>query len=151
MSISKQTEQEIGIEALIRETEAHTLLFAPANLKEEILIKSRSVSVQVPLRLQKQKKEFSKQMQFLFYTFKISAAVIICLCQLIAIEKISPGLTFSITDTFNHYRYIQMEQEAETDNSSFDTESAGSKLSEKAEQSITTIIHHIITGGNQHD
>lgn len=135
----KTNSSDIDIEALIAETEAGPMLHAPAYLKDEILEKSQSISIQVPMKLQKQKKEISKQMQFLYYSLKISAAVIICLFQLVLIGKIPSGISFSWNEAVSDYRYTQMEQEIQKE------------TSEKETQSIQTILNNIINGGHLND
>lgn len=137
----KTERSDIDIEALIAEAEAGAMLHAPAYLKEEILRKSRGVSVQVPMKLQKQKKEISKQMQFLYYSLKISAAVIICLFQLVVIGKLPTGISYSWNEAVNEYRYTQMEQEIRKE---------ASKEKEQ-DLSIQTILNKIINGGQQND
>ncbi len=147
----KITETGIDIEALIAQLESRPLISAPAYLKDEILVKSRGINVQVPIRLEKQKRELSKRMQLLFYSLKISAAVVFCLFQLAMLNRFPADMNVYFYQAFDSYHDLQMEQEAARDAALSLKEATDIGLSEKAGQSIHSLLNQLTNGGNDHD
>ncbi len=140
--------------AFISQIESEPLLSAPSNLKDEILLKSMDASIRIPLAFQKQKKELSGNMQFLFYSLKISAAVLLCLFQLTALNKLPDNIGAPLSSTYTSYQYAQLEKEAEHDAQAWSAEDEHKDLSVKAKEagiSIYQSIQSITTGGKKHD
>ncbi|MFT3983886.1 MAG: hypothetical protein QM697_08250 [Lachnospiraceae bacterium] len=147
----KIVDTTLDIEALIRQTESQPLLSAPSYLKEEIIEKSLGISVQVPIQLKKQKKEISKRMQLLFYSLKISAAVVFCLFQLATLNRFPADMNICFYRAIDSYHDLQTEQESARDAVLSLKETTDIGLSERAGQSIRSLLNQLTNGGIDHD